>query len=135
MSLVQFVGRNNCHCWVVSHFNNVRVDIKEVLLIYSALSMAQFIVKNTIMYRLNFSWLSNKRYILEMIDLIDNKSSSFILLDLRNIIKQMIADILLVIYSIWASRKISHSFNKFIDFIDFLVMTELFMRLVLCSLK
>jgi hypothetical protein len=135
MSFVQVVSRNDSHRWVVCHFNNVRVDIKELLFIYSAFSMTQMIVKNTIMYRLNFCLLSNKRYILEMIDLIDNKSSSFILLDLRNIIKQMIADILLVIYSIWASRKISHSFNKFIDFIDFLVMAELFMRLVLCSLK
>ena len=135
MSLIQVVGRNNCHCWVVSHFNNVRVDIKELLFIYSAFSMTQMIVENTIMNRLNFCLFSNKWYIFQMIHLIDNKCSSFILLDLRNIIEQIVADIFLVIDGVWTSGKICHPLDKFIDLINFLVVAELFMRLINCSVK
>jgi len=59
--------------------------------------MTQMIIENTIMNRLNFCLFSNKWYVFQMIHLIDNKCSSFILLDLRNIIEQIVADIFLVI--------------------------------------
>jgi hypothetical protein len=135
MSLLKVMSWNDSHCWVIGHFNNVRVDIKELLFIYSALSMTQMIIKNTIMNRLNLGLFFNKWNIFQMIDLVDNKCSSFILLDLRNIIEQIVADILLIIDSVWTSGKICHALDKFIDFIDFLVMTELLMRLIQCSVK
>lgn len=135
MSLVQVVSRDNSHRWVVSHFNNVRVDIKELLFIYSAFSMTQMIIENTIMNRLNFCLFSNKWYVFQMIHLIDNKCSSFILLDLRNIIEQIVADIFLVIDGVWTSGKICHPLDKFIHLINFLVVAELFMRLINCPVK
>ena len=70
-----------------------------------------------------------------MIDLVNHICPSFILLDLRNIIKQIVADIHLVIDSVWTSWEICHALYKFIDFIDFLVIVELLKRLILCSLK